>query len=98
MITLYRKRDKTSINGKFLGKQRIDKQVEMFSDWMAGKINKSDYFKAAFWKTAKEQLKIETHGKCAFCETPTKGGYYGDVEHFRPKNPVGGYWWLAYCY
>ena len=47
------------------------------------------------WKSAKEELKRDSHGKCAYCEAPTSVVAYGDVEHFRPKSV---YWWLAYCY
>ena len=47
------------------------------------------------WKAAKPQLKIESGGKCAYCESPTDTVAHGDVEHFRPKSV---YWWLAYCY
>ena len=47
------------------------------------------------WKAAKPQLKLETGGKCAYCESPTDTVAHGDVEHFRPKSK---YWWLAYCY
>jgi hypothetical protein len=50
---------------------------------------------SAIWKEAKDQLLVETHDKCAYCETPTKVVDYGDVEHFRPKSK---YWWLAYSY
>jgi hypothetical protein len=56
---------------------------------------KARLFTSSRWKSAKQQLGIETFGKCAFCETPNAPGYYGDVEHFRPK---AAYWWLAYCY
>ncbi|QXH53398.1 hypothetical protein KSS94_09885 [Pseudomonas fakonensis] len=47
------------------------------------------------WKTAKKQLKKESHDKCAYCEADTAAVAHGDVEHFRPKSL---YWWLAYCY
>ena len=47
------------------------------------------------WRPAKEHLKRESRGKCAFCESATSTVAYGDVEHFRPKSI---YWWLAYCY
>ena len=41
-------------------------------------------------------------GKCAYCETPIDPGFWGDVEHYRPKRRVEedpthpGYYWLAY--
>ena len=51
-------------------------------------------FSRNVWKTAKPQLLRESHGKCAYCESPTDVVSYGDVEHYRPKSK---YWWLAYC-
>jgi 5-methylcytosine-specific restriction endonuclease McrA len=47
------------------------------------------------WKDAKPALMQESHGKCAYCESPTNIVTYGDVEHFRPKDL---YWWLAFSY
>jgi uncharacterized protein (TIGR02646 family) len=54
----------------------------------------------------KNQLKIDQHSKCCYCESAFTGTSYGDVEHFRPKaayNPglnlplsYPGYFWLAY--
>lgn len=46
------------------------------------------------WKTTKKQLKAESFGKCAYCESDTEKVAHGDVEHFRPKSI---YWWLALC-
>lgn len=46
------------------------------------------------WKPAKEQLIIESNGKCAFCECEIPSHSNGDVEHYRPKSI---YWWLAYA-
>lgn len=34
----------------------------------------------------KEQLLIETHGKCAYCESKVAHIYPGDVEHILPKS------------
>lgn len=59
------------------------------------KKTKDKVFNTTRWKKAKVQLAIESHGKCNFCETDVLSNYYGDVEHFRPKNP---YWWLAHFY
>jgi hypothetical protein len=50
---------------------------------------------SSIWGKSKDQLLIESKGKCAYCETPTSIIAYGDVEHFRPKSK---YWWLTYCY
>lgn len=52
-------------------------------------------FSSSQWKAAKEQLKADTGGKCAYCEAPTDAVAHGDVEHFRPKSI---YWWLAFCF
>jgi len=48
-----------------------------------------------YWKGAKPQLRVEAHGKCAYCESIAETVAHCDVEHFRPKST---YWWLAYCY
>jgi len=47
------------------------------------------------WGKAKDQLKVESFNKCAYCEADTAVVAHGDVEHFRPKSE---YWWLAYCF
>jgi hypothetical protein len=49
----------------------------------------------SLWSVTKDRLFVESSGKCAYCESPTKVVAYGDVEHYRPKSK---YWWLAYCY
>lgn len=46
------------------------------------------------WAKTKDQLKKDSHDKCAYCECSTATVSYGDVEHFRPKSV---YWWLALC-
>lgn len=53
----------------------------------------------------KEQLWLDHHGKCVYCECRLNGDY-GHVEHFRPKRGytippsnvliTPGYYWLAY--
>lgn len=57
-------------------------------------------------KSVKDQLIIDQHGKCCFCEADFRANGYGDVEHFRPKAGFKksgirtlvrpGYYWLAY--
>ncbi|MEI6138241.1 MAG: hypothetical protein WCP85_03205 [Mariniphaga sp.] len=57
-------------------------------------------------KTVKDQLILDQHGKCCFCESKFSDNSYGDVEHFRPKSAYKklgsnvltypGYYWLAY--
>ena len=62
---------------------------------LSDSATKKRVFSSSRWKPIKQQLGVETHGKCGFCETPTDASYWGDVEHFRPKSV---HWWLAYCY
>ena len=74
----------------FAGRSRVEKNLALIRLRDAG--SKPD---RNVWRPAKEHLKGETHGKCAFCESATSTVAYGDVEHFRPQSV---YWWLAYCY
>ena len=76
--------------GRFSGEQRIGKNIALIRRRRAGKKPDKNV-----WKQAKESLKTESRGKCAFCESPTSTVAHGDVEHFRPGST---YWWLAYCY
>lgn len=92
-------RDRTTINAAFLDPARHANLLELFSAARDGHLKvkavRDKIFASSRWSGAKEQLRRETHGKCAFCEAPTDAVYYGDVEHIRPK---ASYWWLAYCY
>ena len=91
MTKLERVRTAAVIPGAFHGTGRVAKSRELIEGRIAGTLE----FKQAVWKVAKPQLKLETGGKCAYCESPTDTVAHGDVEHFRPKSK---YWWLAYCY
>lgn len=93
MIKLERERSAKAITSALRGKSRIEKALIL----LAGTRDKNLKFTSAnsHWKKAKKQLKVESHGKCAYCEAPTDVVAHGDVEHFRPKSI---YWWLAYCY
>jgi len=52
----------------------------------------------------KNQLKLDQHNKCCFCESIFDANGYGDIEHFRPKAAYKldnkliypAYYWLAY--
>jgi hypothetical protein len=90
MIRLQRVRTKQAIPAVFRGAKRIEKALTLLVEADAKRE-----FDSGYWKKAKKQLKIESSGKCAYCEAPTAVVAHGDVEHFRPK---GVYWWLAYCY
>ncbi len=37
-------------------------------------------------KDIKSTLELETHGKCAYCESKLKHIHHGDVEHIHPKS------------
>jgi uncharacterized protein (TIGR02646 family) len=91
MTRLERLRTVAAIPAAFRGAGRKAKSLELLNGKIAGTLE----FNGNVWKAAKEQLKIETGGKCAYCESPTDSVAHGDVEHFRPKSV---YWWLAYCY
>ena len=91
MTKLERLRTSAAIPAAFRGAGRIARSLELIQAHAAGPIE----FKSTVWKAAKPQLKRETGGKCAYCESPTDTVAHGDVEHYRPKSK---YWWLAYCY
>ena len=74
----------------FAGRNRVEKNLTLIRLRDAGGKPSPKV-----WRPAKEHLKRESRGKCAFCESATSTVAYGDVEHFRPKSI---YWWLAYCY
>jgi len=92
-------RDRTKIHENFTGDKRRENLVDLYqaaaNDLLIDKVTKRRVFSSGRWKKIKNQLGVETHGKCGFCETPTDASYWGDVEHFRPKSV---HWWLAYCY
>lgn len=92
MTKLERIRTAAAIPAAFRGPGRIAKSLELIDARATGNPIE---FKSTVWKAAKPQLKLETGGKCAYCESPTDTVAHGDVEHFRPKSK---YWWLAYCY
>jgi len=93
MIKLNRVRDAAAIPTVMRGRRRIELAVQLLAAFARDELA----FTSAnsHWKSAKQQLKRESCGKCAYCEAPTSSVAHGDVEHFRPK---AHYWWLAYCY
>lgn len=97
MIELTRVRSRPPVHANFCGLRRVNINLKLLKQKRAGELDKKGEKKwnSSFWKEAKAQLLIESHNKCAYCETPTRVVAYGDVEHFRPKSI---YWWLAYSY
>lgn len=71
-------------------KARRDHLVRLASDPRA-----AHGYNSAWWKVAKPQLRIESHGKCAYCEARADAVAHCDVEHFRPK---AIWWWLTCCW
>lgn len=94
MIPLARDRTTATINAKYRNPDRVEHGIALIEGFLTGDAK---FYKNGFWKLAKDQLKAESHGKCGFCETPTTAVYFGDVEHFRPKQREM-YWWLAYSF
>jgi hypothetical protein len=97
MIELKRIRTAPPIHKNFFGEKRIAVNLKLLKQKQAGELEGGGEKKwdSSFWKESKKQLLVESHDKCAYCETPTAVVDYGDVEHFRPKSI---YWWLAYSY
>jgi len=97
MIKLERVRTKTAIPSTFRGRTPRNRLVAMLkhsrSQLKAGEPIKHDI--ESKWSNTKDQLLMETHNKCAYCESDITTVSYGDVEHYRPKSV---YWWLAYVY
>lgn len=97
MIRLTRSRSKQAIPSAFRDDTPRERLIELMEE-VKKQLAASGKFKLKFkskWRDTKDQLLIETHGKCAYCETPTAVNAFGDVEHYRPKSV---YWWLAYVY
>lgn len=91
MTKLERVRTAEAVPAGFRGAARVGRSLEL----LRGHVNGTLVFKPGVWGAAKPQLRRESTGKCAYCESPTDTVAHGDVEHFRPKSV---YWWLAYCY
>lgn len=95
MIRLVRTRQPRQLDG-FTGAALQARLQKLMGYWYegAGQVDFKPKVRQ-LWPQAKAQLKLESSGKCAYCEADTAVAAYGDVEHFRPKS---AYWWLAYCY
>ena len=97
MIALNRNYNPISFPSAFTGQTRIAWELDLLEQAREiAKGTKEKYsFSTSRWKTAKDNLKLESYNKCAYCEVNFSAVAYGDVEHYRPKSK---YWWLAYCY
>ncbi len=87
-------RDRTRVHTDFTGQKLFTKLIRL----VEARIQDGDAMEfegtIGDWKKAKDTLKAESFGKCAYCESDTEKVAHGDVEHFRPKSI---YWWLALC-
>ncbi|MEO6832026.1 MAG: hypothetical protein ABI378_06760 [Chitinophagaceae bacterium] len=97
MIALQRIRTIKVIPAKYRGSSKMtkDKELLLAQRTFLNDAKKPVIFNSTFWTAAKDQLKVESNGKCAYCEANTEVVAHGDVEHYRPKSV---YWWLAYTY
>ncbi len=99
MIRLTRIRSESAIHHNFYGEKKKEFEKELLLNQRCIQrrgTGKHDFKgKGKRWGQAKEQLFVETRGKCAYCEATTKTVSHGNVEHYRPKSI---YWWLVYCY
>lgn len=97
MIALQRIRTAAAVPAKYRGDKKLakDKELLLAQRTFLNDDKKPVVFNSTFWTNAKEQLKKESNGKCAYCEANTEVVAHGDVEHYRPKSV---YWWLAYTY
>lgn len=90
MIHLRRNRTKSSIPRKYRAPRKDRYELDLMQRRLANEEPLTSH-----WSAAKRWLKLETSGKCAYCEARTDTVAYGVVEHFRPQSK---YWWLAYCW
>ena len=67
MTKIERLRTAAAIPPAFRGTGRVAKSLELIQGRAAGTLE----FNSNVWKAAKPQLKLETGGKCAYCESPT---------------------------
>jgi uncharacterized protein (TIGR02646 family) len=95
MIKLQRQRTPAAVPGGLRGSYRRRKYRQLLLDHLRGTALDNSYWTSSSWAPAKKQLRRETGGKCAYCESPADAVAHCDVEHFRPKDK---YWWLVYCY
>lgn len=92
------KRDRAAIPAKYRGTKfqtLMEKLLAGFYEFDRDVPFNTQKRRFQQWKGAKLALIAESHGKCAYCESPTSVVTYGDVEHFRPKDL---YWWLAFSF
>ena len=94
-------RDRTAVPAAFQSTGRVKKEqtlLEAKRDHLQRQQTDPEAahgFKSSWWKAAKDQLRKEARGKCAYCEARADAVAHCDVEHFRPKDT---WWWLTCCW
>lgn len=84
MISLQRERSSQTIPAKYRGAKKQAQDLALLlaqREVLRGTVSQHTFL-ATYWKTAKKQLKKESSGKCAYCETTTDVVAHGDVEHY----------------
>lgn len=95
MIKLKRRRTEKQVPKRFQQPKLNDAALLLVTLYLAAQASGKFGFESKSWKPAKGALKLDTGGKCAYCEASTDVVAHGDVEHFRPKSI---YWWLAFSF
>ena len=95
MIKLQRRRTSAHVPKRFQQPKLQEAAAALATLYYEAQVAGKFTFDSKAWKPAKGALKIDTGGKCAYCETSTEVVAHGDVEHFRPKSI---YWWLAFVF
>lgn len=95
MIKLQRRRKAAHVPKRFQQPKLDEAASALATIYYDAQTSGKFAFESKAWKPAKGALKIDTGGKCAYCETSTEVVAHGDVEHFRPKSI---YWWLAFAF
>lgn len=93
-----------AIYGSYGGFERWKERARDARDAVCKAVQsgKRPEFNAAIWGALKQFQQSYFSDKCAYCEIKITPGFWGDVEHFRPKKMVEeapdhpGYYWLAY--
>lgn len=95
MIRLKRRRGKTQVPKRFQLPKTMETAGALAAIYYEAQTTGRYTFVSSAWKPAKNVLRADSGGKCAYCEASTQIVAHGDVEHFRPKSI---YWWLAFVF
>jgi hypothetical protein len=95
--------DEAEIYGSFDLRRWKEKAAKAHERAVANRSQLQNHtFQSEIWSQLKPFLLAHFFDKCAYCELKITPGFWGDVEHYRPKKKVAeepnhpGYYWLAY--